>query len=86
MREFESQGGISFIILHWTAVDEIYYVPFRELYRFWRRMEAGGRKSFTYEELDKSWRVGRQRDVLVHYLEMLKRDLEERDAGQETPG
>ena len=86
MREFEFQGGISFIILHWTAVDEIYYVPFRELYRFWRRMEAGGRKSFTYEELDKSWRVGRQRDVLVHYLEMLKRDLEERDAGQETPG
>ena len=27
MEEFEQQGGISFIIVHYTAMDEMYYVP-----------------------------------------------------------
>ena len=78
MKEFEEQGGIAFIVLHWTANDEIYYIPFDELCGFWERMESGGRKSFTYDEMDRSWRIGRQRDVLVHYLEMIQRDLERR--------
>ena len=78
MMEFEQQGGISFIVLHWTAKDEIYYIPFDELYGFWKRMERGGRKSFTYDEMDRSWKIGRQRDVLVHYLEMIQKDLERR--------
>ena len=31
MKEFEEQGGIAFIILHFTALDEMYYMPFRDL-------------------------------------------------------
>ncbi len=79
MREFEEQGGIAFIVLHWTARDEIYYITFEELYGFWNRMQKGGRKSFTYDEMDKSWKIGRQRDVMVHYLEMVQKDLEMRE-------
>ena len=52
MEEFEEQGGIAFIILYFTAQDEIYYIPYRHIAVFWKRMEEGGRKSFTYEELD----------------------------------
>ncbi len=78
MEEFEAQDGVAFLIVHFTARDEIYYVPFRDLYRFWRRMEQGGRKSFTYEEVDKSYRVSHHRDILVHYLETLQRDLDRR--------
>lgn len=79
MKEFEEQGGIAFIILHFTALDEIYYVPFRDLLRFWNRMEAGGRKSFTYDEIDKSYQIHAGRDILVHYLEAIKKDLTDRD-------
>ena len=79
MREFEEQGGIAFIILHFTVPDEIYYVPFDHLYRFWIRMEQGGRKSFTYEEIDKSFLIRRNLDILVHYLEMLQKDLDRRE-------
>lgn len=79
MKEFEEQGGIAFLILYFTAMDEIYYLPFRDLYGYWNRMEAGGRKSFTYEELDKSWKIGHHRDILVHYLELVQKDLEWRD-------
>ena len=79
MKEFEEQEGISFILLSFTARDEIYYVPFSDIIRFWERMQEGGRKSFTYEELDLSWRVYAHRDIFVHYLLMLQRDLERRD-------
>ncbi len=46
--------------------------------RFWQRMQDGGRKSFTYEEVDKSLRVRAHRDILIHYLEALQMDLERR--------
>ncbi|MFR5602188.1 MAG: Holliday junction resolvase RecU [Lachnospiraceae bacterium] len=79
MKEFEEQGGIAFVILHFTALDEIYYIPFSDLYRFWCRMEEGGRKSFTYDEVDKTFRIGQGKDALVHYLEQLQMDLDRRD-------
>ena len=54
MKEFEEQGGISFIILYWKSENEIVY----------------------------SWQIGHKRDVLVHYLEPLQRDLTLRDAAE----
>ena len=75
MKEFEEQGGIAFILLHFTREDEIYYIPFADLFRYWQRRGAGGRKSFTYEEVDKSLKVRAHRDMLVHYLEALQADL-----------
>ncbi|WP_373245691.1 Holliday junction resolvase RecU [Lacrimispora indolis] len=82
MKEFEEQGGIAFIILHFTALDEMYYMPFRDLEKFWKRMEAGGRKSFTYDEIDKTYQIRASRDILVHYLETIQKDLTERDTAQ----
>jgi recombination protein U len=80
MKEFEKQGGIAFLILYYTGLDEIYYMPFQDVSRFWKRMEDGGRKSFTYEEVDKSWQIRSHRDILVHYLEQIARDLQLREA------
>ena len=82
MKEFEEQGGIAFTILHFTALDEMYYMPFRDLEKFWKRMEAGGRKSFTYDEIDKTYQIRASRDILVHYLETIQKDLTERDTAQ----
>lgn len=78
MREFEAQGGVAFIILFYTALGETYYIPYRDIARFWARMEAGGRKSFTYGEVDKDFKIRSHRDMLVHYLEPLQADLERR--------
>ena len=81
MKEFEEQGGIAFIILHFTALDELYYVPFRSG-NLLKRMQDGGRKSFTYDEVDKSYQIRASRDILVHYLETIQKDLTERDSAQ----
>lgn len=79
MREFEEQGGVSFIILSFTCLDETYYLPFDKVYEFWHRMEEGGRKSFTYEEVDKTYLIRRHKDIFLHYLEQIQKDLDRRD-------
>ncbi len=79
MEDFEKQGGVSFIILFFTSRDEIYYIPFRDLIKFWQRAEGGGRKSFTYEEIDKSFRVHSKGGLYIHYLEELNHDLNQRE-------
>lgn len=78
MREFEEQGGIAFIILSFTKRNEIYYIPLASLNEFYERAKNGGRKSFTYEEIDKNYIITTKSGVLVHYLPALKRDLENR--------
>lgn len=82
MKEFEKQGGIAFLIVHYTVSDEIFYLPFRSLLLYWERMQQGGRKSFTYDELDKSWKIGHYKDIFVHYLEPIQRDLEWREQNE----
>lgn len=79
MENFEKQGGISFLLLYYTARDTFYYMPFRQLLTFWQRMEKGGRKSFRYEELEEEFILKPGTGTPVHYLEALQKDLNLRD-------
>ncbi len=79
MREFEQQQGIAFFLLYFTKEDQFYYLPFRDFLPFWERAQAGGRKSFRYDELDLTWILPRKQGVMVPYLEMINKDLAERD-------
>ena len=78
MEGFEAQKGVSFIILHFTKRDEIYYIPFRDIKKFWDRAGQGGRKSFCYDEIDKDYIITASEGVLVHYLAAIKKDLDSR--------
>ena len=44
-RSLRLRVGIAFIVLYYTGMDEIYYVPFRTIKHFWDRMEAGGARA-----------------------------------------
>lgn len=80
MRDFERQGGIAFLILYYSSRDCYFYQPFSSLHRFWQRMEKGGRKSFTFEEIDDCFPVfPGNNGVFLHYLEALQKDLERRE-------
>ena len=79
MSDFEKQQGISFIILYFSSRDEFYYVPFCDIIYFWNRGKNGGRKSFTYDEIDKSYRIHASKGVPVHYLDALQKDIMSRD-------
>ncbi len=78
MNDFEVQGGLAFFIIHYTVRDEMYYVPIRDVNAFRKRMTDGGRKSFTYDEVDKSYLIRHEGEFPVHYLEQIQLDLDSR--------
>ena len=84
MKAFEEQDGIAFFLISFTQEGFYYYLPFRHFLPFWERAQAGGRKSFRMDELDMSWVLPHKPGVLVPYLEMINRDLSERDGEEEA--
>ncbi|MBO5282283.1 MAG: Holliday junction resolvase RecU [Lachnospiraceae bacterium] len=80
MERFEQQGGVAFFLIYYTHKDQLYYLPFADLLKFWRRAKEGGRKSFRYEELDPRFVLPKKQGILVPYLDMLQLDLELRES------
>lgn len=79
MENFEKQGGISFLLISYTKREKFYYLTFSLLKKFWQRKEAGGRKSFRYEELETEFFLPYRGGVLIPYLEGIQLDLKARD-------
>ncbi len=79
MRAFEKQDGIAFLIIYYNARNELYYMPFKEIDRFWNRAKEGGRKSVRYEELNPKYFMTLKNGCMVPYLDALQIDLENRD-------
>lgn len=79
MERFEAQGGVSFLLVFFSARNESYYLPFRILKEYYERIERDGHaKNFKYSELDPKYFIKAQGGALVHYLEPLNTDLVER--------
>lgn len=80
MERFEKQGGVSFLLIYFTARNEFYYLPYRVLAEYAERIARDGHaQNFKYEELDPKYFIHSQGAALVHYLEALNTDLTERD-------
>ena len=83
MERFEAQGGISFLIIDYTHLDRIFYMPFRDVKKFWDRGQNGGRKSFRFEEVDQTLEIHPRGGFTIPYLDMLQEDLNRRDEMEE---
>lgn len=79
MRDFEEQGGVSFLLLFFNHLDKLYYLRLKKFLEFWERKEQGGRKSFTIHELEPEFYLEKHGSVLAPYLDGLQRDLDMRD-------
>lgn len=79
MQRFEKQGGISFLIIYYSSNNELYYMRYKEMKRFWDRALDGGRKSFRYKELSPEYFMELKNGCFVPYLDFIQKDLEERD-------
>lgn len=44
-------GGISFVIIRFSTTEEVFFLEAKYLLLFWERMEKGGRKSITKQEI-----------------------------------
>ena len=79
MTQYEMQDGITFLLIYFTNREVFYYLRNEELMRFWNRMENGGRKSFTIDELRNDFFFTSPNGLWVPYLPLLQKDLELRD-------
>ena len=79
MRDFEKQQGISFILIYFTKRNQYYYMRFSEIDSFYQRALGGGPKSIKYSELNPAYFMGPKSGILVHYLEGILMDLNERN-------
>ena len=79
MKRFEQQGGIAFFLIFYSHKNLLYYLPYEMLLFFWDRAQNGGRKSFRFEELNPEYILPKKHGILVPYLDILKKDLEDRE-------
>lgn len=79
MRQFEAQKGIAFFLIYYTHKNIFYYLPYEMLLFFWDRAKNGGRKSFRFDELNPEYILPQKHGVWVPYLDMIKKDLEDRE-------
>ena len=77
MEKFESQQGIAFFLVSFTLYDEIYFLPFSALKKYWSSAKEGGRKSIPHADFGEiAIKIGSGKGVMVHYLEALRKYLE----------
>lgn len=78
MGQFEKQKGIAFFLIYYSHKDLFYYLPYEMLRYFWDRAKEGGRKSFRFDELNPEYVLPKKHGILVPYLDMIQKDLEDR--------
>ncbi|WP_227395305.1 Holliday junction resolvase RecU [Jeotgalibacillus aurantiacus] len=54
MEQVTKQKGIAFVIIRFSSTEDIYLMPYKQLRIFWNRMQKGGRKSMTKEEVEEN--------------------------------
>ena len=79
MGKFEQQGGISFLLIYYSTRDELYYMRYRQILKFWDRSQDGGRKSFRFDELEPGWFMELKNGFFIPYLDYIQKDLDLRD-------
>ena len=78
MEQFESQDGIAFLLIYFKNREKYMYLRLQKLLEYCKRMEQGGRKSFTIGEMEPEFEISTYSGTFLHYLEPLQRDLQER--------
>ncbi|WP_027340598.1 Holliday junction resolvase RecU [Halonatronum saccharophilum] len=71
---WDRNGGISFLIIHFITLNETYYLPFSKLRSSWESSLKGGRKSIKYKNIaEERYRINGRGLILLDYLDIVKR-------------
>ncbi|MGM0370465.1 MAG: Holliday junction resolvase RecU [Bacillota bacterium] len=80
LKSWIKSGGVGFILVQFSKLDEVYYLSFDLLEEFWEQMNSGGRKSIPYEELAKEeYEIGSKGMIVVDYLPVVDNILDDND-------
>ena len=71
---------MAFLVLFFSMRNELFYLPYRDMMRFWNRAKEGEEKIFRYVELDQHYYLEPKNGLLVpEFQNGLQRDLSLRD-------
>ena len=79
MEDFVKQGGVSFLIVNFTSLNEFYLLPFEVLRLYWEKARSGGRKSIPYDAFEDTYKIALKNDSFLNYLDIVNKYLEEYD-------
>ncbi len=79
MEDFQKQQGIAFLLVHFSALGEYYFLPLETLRTYWQAAQQGGRKSIPYMAFAKKYQIKLQGNGVLHYLETIACYLEEQE-------
>ena len=71
MEDFRKQEGIAFLLVHFKAMSEMFFLPVEQLKKHYELSLKGGRKSIPHKEFDPMYRVRNAEGFPVHYLEAI---------------
>ncbi|MCR4672944.1 MAG: Holliday junction resolvase RecU [Lachnospiraceae bacterium] len=74
MRDFMEQGGVAFLLIHFTDADRFFYLSYSKLLEFWNRAMTGHEKHFLMSEIDEGYEI-KSNGYFLHYLDALQKDL-----------
>lgn len=73
MEDFESQGGVSFLLIYFSKISKVYYMKFNELKKFWDK-----KNDFTFEKLNEKYIINVKGKIKIDILSKLQLDIDER--------
>ncbi len=72
LQQFKDQGGLSFFIIEFSKLGEIYFVTFEFVMKWIEQAESGGRKSIPYQEFVLNCElIGSENGYVLHYLKAI---------------
>ena len=69
MEDFLAQGGLAFLLVHFTHNDTFYFLPYDILKTYWDAAAQSGRKSIPYRAFDDAFPIYRRQNGVLDYLE-----------------
>lgn len=73
MKDFESQGGVSFILIYFSKKSMAYYLRFNELKKYWDK-----KIDISFDDLEKDYLLNMKGKVKIDLLGKLQIDIDER--------
>ena len=69
MDDFNKQGGVAFLLIHFSAMGKYYFLPVEVLKKYWQQAQSGGRKSIPIDAFEDKYEIVTKRGGLLNYLE-----------------
>ena len=82
MERFLLQGGISFLLVHFSLLGKYYFLPFDVLKTHWEAAKNGGRKSIPMAAFEEKFEIMQERNGILNYLKAINICLLEQKKGQ----